>query len=77
MNGQNFLQVDSAPFILWFNLFPQTKFQKPIYHCFPDNNGNFMLSGKEDTKIEKGDCVEHRPPEFSVNPTYRPQRWNN
>lgn len=59
VNGQNYLQVDSAPFIDLFDLFPQTKLQKPIYHCFPDNDGKYMLSGEDITIVEKGD--------FSIN----------
>lgn len=55
VNGQNYLQVDSAPCILWFNLFPQTKYQRPKFHCFPDTDGNYMLVGKEITNVEKSD----------------------
>lgn len=47
--GQNYLQVDSANYISFFELFPRTKYQKPVYHCSPDKNGQYTLfkEGKE------------------------------
>lgn len=49
VNGQNYLQVDSAPFISFHELFPRTKFQKAIYICSPNEDGLYSLckNGKE------------------------------
>ena len=43
VNGQNYLQVDSDTFILYFDPFPKTKFQKAIYHCSPNRDGTYAL----------------------------------
>lgn len=53
--GQNYLQVDSARFISHFELFPQTKYQKAIYHCLPYKDGRYCLykNGKEIIGNEK------------------------
>lgn len=59
VNGQNYLQVDSAPFITFFNLFPQTKYQTPVYHCYPDENKKYKLTREEISIINYND--------FSVN----------
>jgi len=43
VNGQNYLQVDSAFFLSYSNIFPQTKYQKAIFHSYPNENGEYML----------------------------------
>ena len=43
VNGQNYIQVDSISFIAFFNLFPSTKYQSPVYHCFPNKTGKYPL----------------------------------
>lgn len=49
VNGQNYLQVDSAQFISFHELFPRTKRQKAIFKCSPNQNGLYSLfkNGKE------------------------------
>lgn len=49
VSGQNYLQVESAPIVSQFELFPQSKHQKAIYHCSPYNDGQYSLfkEGKE------------------------------
>ena len=43
VSGQNYLQVDSAPFISQFELSPQSKRQIAIYHCSPYEDGLYSL----------------------------------
>lgn len=43
VNGQNYLQVDSAQFISFHELFPRTKYQKAIFNCSPNKNGQYIL----------------------------------
>lgn len=43
INGQNLLQIDSANTIVPFLLSPKTKYQKPIYHCQPNEKGLYCL----------------------------------
>lgn len=49
VNGQNYLQVDSAQSISFHDLFPRTKHQKAIFNCSPNPNGLYSLfkNGKE------------------------------
>ena len=49
VSGQNYLQVDSAQFISYYDLFPRTQYQKAIYHCIPHKDGLYSLfkNGKE------------------------------
>lgn len=41
--NQNYLQVDSDQFISFNEIFPQTKYQIPKYHCSPDKDGYYSL----------------------------------
>lgn len=43
VNGQNYLQVDSAQFISYHELFPQTKHQIALNHCSPNKDGQYRL----------------------------------
>lgn len=43
VNGQNYLQVDSEIFLDFREVFPQTKFQKAVYHCSPNKDGTYTL----------------------------------
>ena len=43
VNGQNFLQIDSDNIIAPFMWFPKTKFQKAVYHCVPNEKGEYCL----------------------------------
>ncbi len=59
VNGQNYIQIDSFSFIAFFNLFPSTKYQSPVYHCFPNKTGKYILTREGETIINYN--------EFSVN----------
>lgn len=53
VNGQNYLQVDSEPFIAFPDLFSQTKYQKTKYHCLPGKDGLYTLRKYENEIISK------------------------
>ena len=60
VNGQNYLQVDSAQFIAFHELFPRTKLQKAIFNCSPSQNGLYSLfkNGKEVLCEKNFSCEE-------------------
>lgn len=43
VSGQNYLQVDSAQFISFHELFPRTKRQIATFNCSPNQNGLYSL----------------------------------
>ena len=49
VNRQNFLQIDSDSIIAPFSLFPKTKFEKAVYHCYPNEKGEYYLM--KDNKV--------------------------
>lgn len=55
VSGQSYLQVDSAQFISFYELFPRTKYQKAIYHCSPDKDGQYALFKKGKKEIRQDD----------------------
>lgn len=55
VSGQNYLQVDSAQFIPYFELFPRNQYQKAIYHCLPYKDGLYGLFKKGKEIISKSD----------------------
>jgi len=57
VNGQNYLQVDSAQFISFHNLFPRTKYQKPIYHCLPNKDGLYSLLKQGEEVLKEKECT--------------------
>lgn len=57
VNGQNYLQVDSAQFISFHELFPRTKYQKPIYLCLPNKDGLYSLLKHGEVVLKEKECT--------------------
>ena len=57
INGQNYLQVDSVQFISFHDLFPRTKYQKPIYHCLPNKDGLYCLLKQGEEVLKEKECT--------------------
>lgn len=53
VNGQNYLQIDSGFLISRYELFPNTKFQIPVYYCVPDSNWKYILNYKDVVVLNK------------------------
>lgn len=55
VNGQNFLQIDSAFIIAPFVWSPKTKYQKAVYHCVPNEKGEYRLVKNNKVVINHND----------------------
>ena len=53
VNKQNYLQVNSSIYPYFFEIFPKTKYQHAIYHCYPDKNYNYSLHKNGKIVIDK------------------------
>lgn len=59
VSGQNYLQVDSAQFISFHELFPRTKRQIAIFNCSPNQNGLYSLfKNRKEVLCEKNFSCE-------------------
>ena len=57
VNGQNFLQIDSDNVIAPFMWFPKTKFQKAVYHCYPNKKGGYCLMKNKEVVLNHNDLT--------------------
>lgn len=57
VNGQNFLQIDSDNITAPFMWFPKTKFQKAVYHCYPNNKGAYCLMKNKEVVLNHNDLT--------------------